>query len=218
MTLFCIFLLLLHNSLALFAGWQLVSMIPGPSPLLYTVHHWTLLLHDHAASLSNLVKSFSRKKWHVCNGACSFCLSTICAMQSRSMTNAHAIVPGMPPSSAGRGPNTAWQVGLAAGLAATANLRPPKPSLGHQAATTAAAARAAAAFQASRALSMAKSHSQQSPLLQQGSVGANVSGESCSGQYTLMCRGTEGGIGRCYMLHQQFCDNNSVINLPGYLI
>ena len=109
------------------------------------------------------------------------CLSTVCVMQSRGMTNAHAIVPGMPPSSAGRGPNTAWQVGLAAGLAATANLRPPNPSLGHQAATTAAAARAAAAFQASRALSMAKSHSQQSPLLQQGSVGASVSGESCAG-------------------------------------
>ena len=109
------------------------------------------------------------------------CLSIVCVMQSRGMTNAHAIVPGMPPSSAGRGPNTAWQVGLAAGLAATANFRPPNPSLGHQAATTAAAARAAAAFQASRALSMAKSYSQQSPLLQQGSVGANVSGESCAG-------------------------------------
>ena len=99
-------------------------------------------------------------------------------MQSRGMTNAHALVPGVPPTPAGRSPNTAWQVGLAAGLAATANLRPSNPALGHQAATTAAAARAAAAFQASRALSMAKSHSQQSPLLQQGSVGASVSGES----------------------------------------
>ena len=86
-------------------------------------------------------------------------------MQSRGLTNAHTIVPGMLPSSLPRSSNTAWQVGLAAGLAATANLRPPNPSVGHQAATTAAAARAAAAFQASRA--MAKS--QQSPLLQQGS-------------------------------------------------
>ena len=92
------------------------------------------------------------------------------------MTNAHAIVPGMLPSTVGRGLNTAWQVGLAAGLAATANLRPPNPALSHQAATTAAAARAAAAFQASRAFSMAKSQSQQSPLLQQGSIGTSVSG------------------------------------------
>ena len=91
------------------------------------------------------------------------------------MTNAHAIVPGMLPSLTGRS-NTAWQVGLAAGLAATANLRPPNPSLGHQAAATAAAARAAAAFQASRALSMAKSQTQHSTLLQQGSIGAG-SGE-----------------------------------------
>ena len=89
-------------------------------------------------------------------------------LQSRGLTNAHAIVPGMLPSSLPRSSNIAWQVGLAAGLAATANLRPPNPSVGHQAATTAAAARAAAAFQASRA--MAKS--QQSPLLQQGSVNA----------------------------------------------
>lgn len=89
-------------------------------------------------------------------------------MQSRGMTNAHAIVPGMLPSSMGRGSNTAWQVGLAAGLAATANLRPPNASVGHQAATTAAAARAAAAFQASRA--MAKS--QHSPLPQPGSATA----------------------------------------------
>lgn len=118
----------------------------------------------------------------------------VCAVQSRGMTNAHTIVPGMPPSSAGRGSSTAWQVGLAAGLAATANLRPPNPALGHQAATTAAAARAAAAFQASRALSMAKSHSQQSPLLQQGSVGTSVSGESCTGRHTVMCvRGSEEG-------------------------
>ena len=109
------------------------------------------------------------------------CLIIVHATQSRAMTNAHAIVPGMPPSSAGRASNTAWQVGLAAGLAATANFRPVNPSLGHQAATTAAAARAAAAFQASRALSMAKSHSQQSPLLQQGSVGTSVSGESQRG-------------------------------------
>ena len=91
------------------------------------------------------------------------------------MTNAHAIVPGMLPSLTGRS-NTAWQVGLAAGLAATANLRPPNPALGHQAAASAAAARAAAAFQASRALSMAKSQAQQSPLLQQGSASA-ASGE-----------------------------------------
>ncbi len=88
------------------------------------------------------------------------------------MTNAHAIVPGMLPNAAARGSNTAWQVGLAAGLAATANLRPPNAALSHQAATTAAAARAAAAFQASRALTMAKSQSQQSPLLQQGSIAA----------------------------------------------
>ncbi|KAL0050832.1 hypothetical protein WJX82_008034 [Trebouxia sp. C0006] len=92
------------------------------------------------------------------------------ALQSRGLTNAHTIVPGMLPSSLPRSSNTAWQVGLAAGLAATANLRPPNPSVGHQAATTAAAARAAAAFQASRA--MAKS--QQSPLLQQGSVNAGT--------------------------------------------
>ena len=99
------------------------------------------------------------------------------ALQPHGMTNAHAIVPGMLPSSVGRGPNTAWQVGLAAGLAATANLRPPNPALNHQAATTAAAARAAAAFQASRALTMAKSQSQQSPLLQQGSASTSASGE-----------------------------------------
>lgn len=95
-------------------------------------------------------------------------------MQSRGMTNAHAIVPGMLSPSLARGSNTAWQVGLAAGLAATANLRPPNPSPGHQAATTAAAAKAAAAYQASRALSMAKSsQAQQSP--QQGSL---TSGET----------------------------------------
>ena len=120
--------------------------------------------------MSHLVGDTVIKQW--------LSLIVSCVVQSRSgMTNAHAIVPGMLPSTMGRGPNTAWQVGLAAGLAATANLRPPNPALGHQAATTAAAARAAAAFQASRALSMAKSQSQQSPLLQQGSVGASVSGE-----------------------------------------
>ncbi|KAL3147303.1 hypothetical protein ABBQ32_002790 [Trebouxia sp. C0010 RCD-2024] len=108
------------------------------------------------------------------------------AAQSCGMTNAHAIVPGMPPSSVSRASNTAWQVGLAAGLAATANLRPPNPSLGpgHQAATTAAAARAAAAFQASRALSMARSHSQQSPLLQQGSAAGGVSGSAAAAHGT----------------------------------
>lgn len=64
------------------------------------------------------------------------------------------------------------QVGLAAGLAATANMRPPpSPSLSHQAAT-AAAARAAAAFQASRALSMAKGQP-----LQQGSTLAAPAGD-----------------------------------------
>ena len=102
----------------------------------------------------------------ICNAA--HAEHTACRLQSRGLTNAHTIVPGMLPSSLPRGSNTAWQVGLAAGLAATANLRPPNPSVGHQAATTAAAARAAAAFQASRA--MAKS--QQSPLLQQSSVNA----------------------------------------------
>ncbi len=103
-------------------------------------------------------------------------------MQSRGLTNAHAIVPGMLPSSLPRSSNTAWQVGLAAGLAATANLRPPNPSVGHQAATTAAAARAAAAFQASRA--MAKS--QQSPLLQQGSVHAGEASLGLTGCKSLL--------------------------------
>ncbi|KAL0017920.1 hypothetical protein WJX77_000340 [Trebouxia sp. C0004] len=111
------------------------------------------------------------------------------ALQSRGLTNAHAIVPGMLPSSLPRGSNTAWQVGLAAGLAATANLRAPNPSVGHQAATTAAAARAAAAFQASRA--MAKS--QQSPLLQQGSVNAGApaatDGSSLAGPSTTPSSG-----------------------------
>lgn len=92
--------------------------------------------------------------------------------RSNAMTNAHAIVPGMGsiPNSAISRTGTAWQVGLAAGLAATANMRPPPTStLTHQAATTAAAARAAAAFQASRALSMAKGYTQP---LQQGVAGA----------------------------------------------
>lgn len=94
-----------------------------------------------------------------------------------AMTNAHEIVPGMSgmPNAALSRTGTAWQVGLAAGLAATANMRPaPSSSLSQQAAATAAAARAAAAFQASRALSMAKGQSQ--PLLQ-GGVNPAVHGD-----------------------------------------